>query len=112
MQLHSKVVIYLLAAGALVYLPSMSHAAEAGDAKAVFEANGCTSCHAPSAKLVGPALKAIAKRYKGKAVSAEIAQRIKAGSVGRWGDMQHSANESISEDDAALIARWILRGAP
>ena len=110
MRLDSKVMIYLFTAGALVISPLAAHAA--GDARAVFEANGCASCHVPNTKTVGPALKAIAKRYKGKAVGAELAARIRAGSEGRWGGMPHPAIENISQDDALLVARWILQGAP
>ncbi len=82
-------------------------------AQAAFSANGCANCHDASSRIVGPALKEIAARYKGKKVSAEVAKRIIEGSEGRWGEgMAHPSNAALDPADAALLARWILAGAP
>ena len=81
-------------------------------AQSVFSANACASCHDASTRLVGPALKEIAARYKGKKVSAAVAKRIIEGSEGRWGEMAHPSNAALDPADAALLARWILAGAP
>ncbi len=80
--------------------------------QAAFDANSCSSCHDSSATTIGPSLKDIAKRYKGKPVAAEIAQRIRAGSEGRWDGPAHPAYEGLDENDALLMAKWILGGAP
>jgi cytochrome c551/c552 len=80
--------------------------------QALFDANSCSSCHDSNATTIGPSLKDIAKRYKGKPVAAEIAQRIRAGSEGRWGGAPHPAYEGLDENDALLMAKWILGGAP
>lgn len=72
---------------------------------------GCSSCHAVSGDLAGPSLKAIAKRYKGKNVTAELATRIREGSSGRWGDLPHPA-VAVTPAEATLMARWVLAGAP
>jgi len=81
-------------------------------AQSAFSAYGCTSCHDASSRIVGPSLKEIAARYKGKKVSAEVAKRIIEGSEGRWGTMPHPSNAALDRADAALLARWILAGAP
>ena len=81
-------------------------------ARAAFDSYGCASCHQRAETLVGPALKDIAKRYKGKKVAAEVATRIREGSEGRWGDMPHPANALLEQADADLLAGWILSGAP
>jgi cytochrome c len=86
--------------------------AELTAAQSAFSANGCTSCHDASSRIVGPALKEIAARYKGKKVSTEVAKRIIEGSEGRWGNMPHPSNAALAQADAALLARWILAGAP
>ena len=86
--------------------------ADVAAAQSAFSANGCTSCHDASTRIVGPSLKEIAARYKGKKVSAEVAKRIIEGSEGRWGDMAHPSNAALDPADAALLARWILAGAP
>ncbi len=86
--------------------------ADVAAAQSAFSNNGCANCHDASTRLVGPALKEIAARYKGKKVSAEVAKRIIEGSEGRWGDMAHPSNAALDPSEAALIARWILAGAP
>lgn len=72
---------------------------------------GCSSCHAVTDTLAGPSLKAIAKRYKGKNVSAELATRIREGSSGRWGDLPHPP-VAVTPAEATLMAKWVLAGAP
>ena len=86
-------------------------AADVDAARASFKAAGCNSCHSTNGSATGPSLKAIAKRYKGKPVVGELAQRIRTGSQGRWGDLPHPAMESLDELEAARLAEWILGGA-
>lgn len=81
-------------------------------ARAVFDNNGCASCHQRAETLVGPSLKDIAKRYKGKKAVGEVAVRIREGSEGRWGDMPHPALATLEPADAQLLSGWILAGAP
>ncbi len=88
------------------------NADEISAAQAAFMNNGCSGCHSATDTLVGPSLKDIAKRYKGKKAEAEVADRIRTGSSGRWGEGMHPANESIEPDDAKLLMKWILNGAP
>jgi len=80
-------------------------------AKTLFQSSGCTSCHDATESAAGPSLKAIAKRYKGKPVVTELAQRIREGSQGRWGDLSHPAIEYLTPTDASMLAEWILNGA-
>jgi cytochrome c len=86
--------------------------ADVAAAKSAFSGNGCANCHDASLQGVGPALKEIAARYKGKKVSAEVAKRIAEGSEGRWGQMAHPPYAGLDSSEAALLARWILAGAP
>jgi cytochrome c len=80
-------------------------------AKTLFQSSGCTSCHDVTGSVAGPSLKAIAKRYKGKPVVTELAQRIREGSQGRWGDLSHPAIDYLTPPDASMLAEWILNGA-
>lgn len=79
--------------------------------RSLFQSSGCTSCHDATGSAAGPSLKAIAKRYKGKPVVTELAQRIREGSQGRWGDLSHPAIDYLSQTDASMLAEWILNGA-
>lgn len=80
-------------------------------AREIYQNNGCSSCHASADAPVGPSLQAIAERYQGKQVSQALAQRIREGSTGRYGDLPHPP-QALSPEDAEQVARWILAGAP
>ncbi len=104
----------LIASALLALDMTMALPVAAADNRAggiAFDNNSCGSCHAASTSTIGPSLKDIAKRYKGKPVAAELAQRIRAGSEGRWGGPAHPAYEGLDPADALLIATWILGGA-
>lgn len=100
-----------LSSGIVIALPA-SAAADLRAGRMGFDANSCSSCHEVSTSTIGPSLKDIAKRYKSKPVAAELAQRIRAGSGGRWGEVPHPAYEGMDEAEALQIAHWILGGAP
>ena len=107
--------LFAVAIAALLAWP-LAHAqlpaAEIEAAQAVFSMYGCSGCHDASMRVVGPGLKEIAQRYKGKKDHAELAIRIRAGSEGRWGSTPHPAFEALDPKEAALLAKWILAGAP
>lgn len=101
----------ILPLGMALVVPA-SAAADLKAGRAAFDASSCGSCHHASATTIGPSLKEIARRYHGKPVAAELAQRIRAGSAGRWGEVPHPAYEGMDASDALLMATWILGGAP
>lgn len=46
----------------------------------------CLACHTVDKKVVGPAYKEVAAKYKGdKAALAKLAEKIQKGGVGVWG---------------------------
>ena len=73
------------------------------------KANICLSCHQIDKKRVGPSFLAIGERY-GKVESAQdyLAVSIKSGGTGRWGPVGMPAQPQVSQEDARLIAQWIL----
>lgn len=82
-------------------------------ARALFANNGCASCHDISERSSGPSMRDIAKRYQGKKVNAVMAQRIREGSIGRWGDAEaHSPIGVLEPREARLLADRILNAAP
>lgn len=71
--------------------------------------NACTACHAMEKKLVGPAFKDIAAKYKGDAKApAMLAGKIQKGSVGVWGQVPMPPNANVNDADAKALATWIL----
>lgn len=110
-----KAMAKLIAGAAVAASATLAHAQMKGDelaaAQSLFASNGCGGCHSVSDAGVGPALREIAKRYKGKKVVDELAGRIREGSSGRWGDAAHPPMGALEPDEAKLLARWVLDGA-
>jgi cytochrome c len=69
----------------------------------------CMACHAVDKKLVGPAYKDVAAKYKGdKGAEAKLAEKVMKGGVGTWGQVPMPANPQVSADEAKTLAKWIL----
>ena len=77
--------------------------------EALAKAKNCMACHATDKKLVGPAYKDVAAKYKGdaKAVDMLAAKIIKGGS-GVWGAVPMPANPQVSDAEAKKLAAWVL----
>lgn len=91
-----------------------AHAAvDAAKAQAIANKNACMGCHQVERKLVGPAYKDVANKYKGdKNAMAMLSKKIKAGGAGAWGPVPMPANPNISDADVSTVVEWILGGAP
>jgi cytochrome c len=73
--------------------------------------HACTACHAHDAKLVGPALRDIAKKYAGRTdASSYLARRIQSGGNGVWGETSMPP-QTLAAADAQSIAQWLAEGA-
>ncbi len=69
----------------------------------------CMACHAIDKKLVGPAYKDVAAKYKGdKDAPAKLAKKIREGGVGVWGQVPMPANPQVNEAEATSLAKWVL----
>jgi cytochrome c len=78
----------------------------------IAKAQGCLACHAVDSKLVGPAYKDVAEKYNGQAdAPATVAQHIREGGSGRWGDVPMPPQKQLTEAQAKALAAWILGGA-
>ncbi|MGQ9684687.1 MAG: c-type cytochrome [Thiobacillaceae bacterium] len=77
--------------------------------KELAQKNGCMSCHQEARKVVGPAYKDVAKKYKGDAKAEEhLVHVIKQGGKGVWGNIPMPPQSRVSDDDAKALAKWIL----
>lgn len=94
----------LLAAGALLALPAQASEAIAKKAR-------CIACHAVDKKMVGPAYRDVAAKYRGDASApARLAEKVRQGGSGVWGQvpmMPHPADK-ISDDDLQAVIAWVL----
>ena len=79
---------------------------------ALAKQNACMACHGVGNKIVGPALRDIAARYKGDAAAAQrLAAKVKTGSAGAWGPVPMPAQAHLKDEDIAAMVGWILDGA-
>ena len=70
--------------------------------------HACTACHSMDKKVVGPAFKEIADKYRGNAKSeAALVQKVKAGSVGVWGQVPMPPNAIVPDADIKTLVKWI-----
>jgi cytochrome c len=76
--------------------------------EALVKAKGCTACHANDKKLVGPAYKEVAKKYKGDAgAAAKLAEKVIKGGQGVWGPIPMPPNK-VTDDEAKKMVAFIL----
>ncbi len=69
----------------------------------------CLACHALDKKLVGPAYKDIAAKYKAdKNAQATMVKKVREGGVGVWGQIPMPANPQVNEQEAQALVKWIL----
>jgi len=81
----------------------------AADAQELLKEKACLSCHAVDKKLVGPAYKEVAAKYKSrKDAEAYLVKKIKEGSTGVWGPIPMPPNGTVNDDDAKTLAKYIL----
>lgn len=71
---------------------------------------GCLTCHSKEKKILGPAFKDVASKYKGQDVSATLAQKVRAGGKGVYGPVPMPPNgpDKISDADLKAVIDFIL----
>jgi cytochrome c len=69
---------------------------------------GCTACHAVDHKVVGPAFKDVAARYKGQDVEAKLVEKVRNGGAGVWGQVPMTPNPQVPEQDLHAVVKWVL----
>ncbi len=98
-----KAVYIAMMAAAGIVMAGQAHADEA-----LAKAKNCMSCHAIDKKLVGPAYKEVAAKYKGdKGAVATLAAKVKAGGKGVWGQIPMPPN-NVTDDEAKKLVTWVL----
>jgi cytochrome c len=73
---------------------------------------GCLACHAKDKKLVGPAYKDVAAKYKGQADAvAKLMEKTRKGGQGVYGPVPMPPNpvDKISDADLKAAIEWVLQ---
>ena len=90
----------LLAAGA---------AKAAADKMKLLQTSGCTACNSVDKKVIGPAYKDVAAKYKSDAgAEAKLAEKVKKGGSGVWGPVPMPPNAAVKDDDIKKMVHYIM----
>lgn len=97
-----KRVLLALVAAVSVTAPAMAD-------QALATSKNCMACHALDRKLVGPAYKDVAAKYKAdKSAADKLAAKVMKGGAGVWGPVPMPANPQVSDAEAHKLVAWIL----
>lgn len=79
------------------------------DPAALAQSKGCMACHQVDTKLIGPSYKDVAAKYKDDAGAADmLAEKIKNGGTGTWGQIPMPPQASANDDEIKTLVAWIL----
>lgn len=102
-----KLCLCLAAAGFAATFSLPTFAVE--DALPLAQKDGCTACHSVDKKIVGPAYKDVANKYRGdKGAEAKLVAKVKAGGSGVWGQVPMPPNSQVPDADIKKIVEWVL----
>jgi cytochrome c len=94
--------LLLVASGTMAALPAVADLALA-------TAKNCMACHNIEKKVVGPAYKDVAARYRGdKAAQARLVAKVMEGGGGVWGVVKMPSNPQVTETEAKKLIAWVL----
>jgi len=100
-----KIALVTLAGAALI----AAGAAQAQSAEELLKKSGCTACHANDKKIVGPAYKDVANKYRGDAKAAAVlAEKVKKGGSGHWGQVPMPPHPQVSDADIKTMVTYVL----
>lgn len=104
-----KILLMTVAAAGSLMVAGTVAAADAAEALA--QKNGCLACHNVQQKVIGPAYKDIAAKYKGdKTAEAKLIAKVKAGGSGTWGPIPMPPNSpQVKDEDIKTIVQWVLK---
>jgi cytochrome c len=100
--MHKSILLMVAAAGVLA-----APVAQADEA--LLKKHNCVACHQIDKKVVGPAYKDVAKKYKGqKDVAVKLAEKVKKGGQGAWGSVPMPPNPAVPDADIKKMVAYIL----
>ena len=83
-------------------------AAQAASPESLAQSHNCMSCHSVDHKVVGPAFKSVAAKYRGKNAEGQLVQKVMKGGSGVWGSVPMPPNAGLSQADAHTLVKWVL----
>lgn len=87
-------------------------AGPAGASETIARKARCVACHAIDKKMVGPAYKDVAAKYKDQpGAVARLSEKVRHGGTGVWGQvpMPPHAADKLSDGDLNSVIEWVLQ---
>ncbi|HEY2336036.1 MAG TPA: c-type cytochrome [Burkholderiales bacterium] len=89
-------------AGAIAATPALAQ-------EELAKKSGCFACHTVDKKLVGPAYKDVAAKYRGqKDAEVKLFKKVKEGGTGVWGTVPMPPNSHVADADIKALVKWVL----
>ena len=80
------------------------------DAMALAKKKNCFACHALDKKVVGPAWKTVAEKYRGDAgAQAALESKVRKGGKGNWGSIAMPPQSALSDEELNGLVRFVLQ---
>jgi len=86
-------------------------AGQAAASEAIIKKARCVACHAVDKKLVGPAYKDVAAKYRGDPEALpRLMAKVRSGGSGVWGDIPMTPHpaDKLSDADLKAAVEWVL----
>jgi cytochrome c len=100
---------WALLAAASLFGAASAHAADAKASEELLKKNACTACHSIDKKMVGPAYKDVAAKYRGqKDAEAKLFEKVKKGGKGVWGEVPMPPNAAVKDEDIKTMVQYVL----
>lgn len=82
----------------------------AGASEELLKKFTCTACHANDTKLVGPAYKDVAAKYKSdKEAVKKLSEKVRKGGMGVWGAIPMPPNPTPSDAELKAMIETVLK---
>lgn len=107
--------MHTIAVGLIAVTATLAAAdATAADGPELAKKSGCVACHAEDRKVIGPAFKDVASRYKGDAgAKALLIEKVKKGGKGNWTDVTGGVamppySPRVPDQDIETLVDYVL----
>lgn len=89
----------------------MAFGAQAATPEEAMSKAACMACHSKDKKIVGPAFKDIAAKYKGQDAVAKLMEKVRKGGSGTFGPVPMAPNgaDKINDADLKAAVEYILK---
>lgn len=93
-----------------VAAPASQGGLSEADAIALAKKKNCFACHALDKKMVGPAWRAVAQKYRGQAgAQAVLEAKVRKGGKGNWGSIAMPAQPALSGAELTALVQFVLQ---